>query len=191
MTNQSQEAMGRTVEQAKDKLSPFALHLLEGEKRFRLHQFFGEGGGAGFFWTPTSIHIPYGLPAIEHEIAHMVELENEQRCLLPDWGLSNFAPKIGQEIQPKLLIAALSREDRVRAIQSLMCDKGYPSILDNSIWAEWAQMMIPFGRFKSMQDAREWSAHVRASTIQRWSLDRIEHEWKRRLALIQDRMETA
>ena len=28
---------------------------------------------------------------VEHEIAHMVEMSNLQRCLLPDWGLISLA----------------------------------------------------------------------------------------------------
>ena len=89
-----------------DKLSPLVHSLLSMDQRVRLYPLFGDvDGEKGFFITRQHIYIPYVLPLIEHDIAHLLELTNSRRWTLPDWGMPRFDE---DDIKPTALFAALS-----------------------------------------------------------------------------------
>lgn len=108
------------------QLTGLPLHLLELEPRLRVFGFADEPQeniGENYAYIPRKdlILFPVGLPAVEHEIAHMVEMVDLKRVILPDWGLAsslNSSAWKNEPIKMSMLIAAASREARVRAIQT-------------------------------------------------------------------------
>lgn len=187
-----------TPEQLPDRLTSFVFHLLSMDNRIRLYPMFGEvDPNKGFFLTKEHIYIPYLLPTIEHDVAHLLEMRNPQRWTMPDLGMSRFED---EEYKPSKMFAAFSREVRTRAIQTHMMrfetqqqklDSTAYSQLNNPYWVDIARKCLPFGRFKSIEDVHNYNADLRARTHKRWCLDRIEHTWKIRLSHIQNYMETA
>jgi hypothetical protein len=148
----------------------------------------------GFFVTKSNIFIPYVLPKVEHDIAHMVELRNPKRWTMADWGMPRFDDR---NIKPGPFFAALSREARTRAIQLYLEPEAVGNEehttfnqLANPYWRDMAKSLLPFGRFQSMKDVECWVGDLRERTYRAWSLDRIVHEWTVRLNHIQNWMET-
>lgn len=186
----------KTYSEIESHLSLFVKELVQSESRFRFHDvgndFFNDK--KFFVVTKEIIHCPIFMPAIEHEIAHAVEMRDCSRWLLPDWGMTNFT-----EPSPKAMFAAMAREIRVRAIQLHMLPESehnnknstLVNILNNDwAWGHWARTMTPFGRFKNYQDVWTWANDLRERTFKSWSQDRIAHEWKIRLTHMQNWMET-
>lgn len=131
----------------------------------------------------------------DHDLAHMVEMNNFHRLLKPDWGMKTFSDNSPSNSE---FFAALSREIRVRAISLVLRrieknhkrgDTSY-DIFGNSYWEEGAKLRVPFGRFKTFKDVQEWAEHLRDRTLSHWNLDRIESEWFRRMDFISNWMET-
>lgn len=185
----------RKVEDLKN-ISDFTRSILTADPRIRFRSLVEHDNYKFFYVTKEYIHIPCDLPAVEHEIAHAVEMKNKDRWLLPDWGLS-FGNKWENKLTPGKMFAAMAREIRVRAIQLRMMPEEFNNshstalnILNNPAWNDWAKMMTPFGRFKSYGDVRDWSNDLRDRTYNAWSIDRIAHEWKIRLIHMQEYMET-
>jgi hypothetical protein len=187
------------LEEISDKFSPFVQSCLQTEPRFR---FTGVGNAVFddqqiFVVTKDVIYMPTDLPTTEHEIAHAVEMTDQKRWLLPDWGL-RFGKDWNQKLTPSKMFASMSREIRVRAIQLHMVpgelNNKYSSmvnILNNQhAWGSWAKKYTPFGRFKNAQDVKDWVDDLREKTYNAWSLERIKHEWKIRLTHMQEYMET-
>lgn len=181
-----------------DKFSPFVNSLLSMDKRIRLCPLFGDvEEDKGFFITKKHIYIPYSLPKVEHDLAHLVEMNAPRRWTMPDWGL----PRFEKDVMPAgQVFAALSRECRTRAIQLHM--ETFPSEeakfkstswsqLNNFYWADLVKSVLPFGRFKNYRDVEDWNAMLRERTFKAWSLERIRHAWEVRLNHIQHWMETA
>jgi hypothetical protein len=192
-----------TLEQVRDKLGPFVLELIRGESRFTFH---GIGNHVFndekfFVVTKKTIHLPYGLPSVEHEIAHAVEMKDQKRWLLPDWGLAfkRFS-KEEHLLTPRMMFVAMAREIRVRAIGLHMLSEkeqtntqstSYNILNNQHAWGAWARRMVPFGRFKTYQDVDAWANDLREKTFNAWCKDRIIHEWRIRLNHIQNWMETS
>lgn len=180
----------------KDRFDPFVMSLLNVDSRIRVCPFYGDvEENKGFFVTKQHIFIPYELPKIEHDIAHLLELKNSKRWTMVDWGMPRFD---ADYIKPRPFFAALSREIRTRAIQLYMEPKAYGDMksttfnqLANPYWYGMAEKLLPFGRFNSMQDVESWLGHVRECTYSAWCKDRIVHEWNIRLDHIRNWMETA
>jgi hypothetical protein len=196
MTTQTKKSNGHTLEEA--KLPPFVFSLFENEPRMRFHgNLEGLDDMKFFFVTKQHIHIPYGFPMIEHEIAHAVEMTNEKRWLLPDWGLG-FGGGWEKKMTASKMFASMAREIRVRAIQIHMSpdhlnhkDSTLVNICNNEhAWGAWAKEFTPYGRFKNAQDVRAWADDLREKTYNAWSLDRIKSEWTTRLTHMQNWMET-
>ena len=94
---------------------PLVHELLGMDERIRMNPLFGDvDPEKGFFVTKNSIHIPFELPAIQHDIAHLLELTNCKRWVMADWGMPRFD---GPNISARRVFSALSREIRTRAIQ--------------------------------------------------------------------------
>lgn len=163
-----------------------------------------------YYVANDKIFISYNLLAIrlEHQIAHMVEMQDLQRCLLPNWGfkrLDGGAPFECRIEDSKLIFSkkervkliaskehlyrALARETRVRSIEKLMGNVSHP-ILDNPIWNEMVKYNFPFGKFESLNDVKYWLDSITESTSKIWNLDRIEFEWKIRIDFISNFLES-
>jgi hypothetical protein len=189
-----------TLEEVMTSVNPvrkFTHHLLGMDSRIRLHAFVDDLDDEKFFFIGKQyIHIPYVFPPVEHEIAHMVEMKNKKRWTEPDLGMATFTDL--DRVKPASFFAGLAREIRARAIQLHMMpeemgNKGGTiyNILNNQItWGDYADRYSPFGRFKSYKDVETWALDMRERTYKAWSLDRIEHEWKIRLAHISNHMES-
>lgn len=178
-------------------LTGFGLSLFEMDSRIWVYGIFGgadKNEDMGYIPSKDRLLFPCGLPTATHEIAHMVEMKNLNRCLLPDWGMippsksgdySKWQSKAG-------FFAALSREIRVRAIERHMVGPRdtIVNILNNSTWKDMSGERLPFGRFDSMKTLSAWIDNLHQRTYNAWSLDRIRHEWTVRLDHIRHWMET-
>jgi hypothetical protein len=141
----------------------------------------------GYIPRKDMICIPIGLPSADHEIAHMVEMNNPKRWTLPDWGMPH--PAVGYKAN-KNFFQALSREIRVRAIQAHITGKSNPHFPKNHCgWEHEIAPRLHFGRFKCPQDVFDWASGMWQKTHNAWSLDRIRHEWEIRLNHIRNWME--
>lgn len=162
--------------------------------------------------TKDRIAIPgFSIPEFEHEIAHFVEMNNFQRLLLPDFGMESFVGN--KEPRGAKLFAAVSREIRVRTIAVIIKDRfSNPpysfteSIINHPAWGDWMKQSLPFGKFdifpntgclklldtpdKESNKLVQWIETLYQTTLKKWNLQRIEHEWKVRLEFIQNWMET-
>lgn len=148
-----------------------------------------------YYPTKTYLHTTWDLPSIEHEIAHMVEV-SESRILIPDWGFRFYTDIYPANTKGKTttaaLVAAMSRETRVRAIQRLI-DGGnaeQSSLAQNFMWLDALQARLPFGRFKNRKDIIDWIEDMHLKTYVNWNIDRIEVEWNRKVDILLDWMET-
>lgn len=168
----------------KDK---FVLELLNYSGRVRLTKSFVFE--EDIFYVPTKevIFMPCTFPTIEHEICHMIEMKDYDRCLKVDWGLALPQKSVYSE-KPNRIISAAVREIRVRAINSIFskCTK----ISSNIVWADAVKEMLPYGKFKTIQDFFDWEEDLHNKTVQAWNKDRIEAEWKNKLDYIHNWMET-
>lgn len=182
----------------KDKLSGFALHLFEMDPRIRVFPFFDEvqdvlGEPFGYLPRKDSILFPIVLPHVNHEIAHMVEMNDLSRVLRPDWGLASAANSEhwkNDTVSPPPFFAAAAREIRVRSIQEFLSTTKSRELHCHPTWGYEIQKRLPFGRFNSMKDFQNWERDLQARTIMAWSIDRIEYEWIRRLRHVQNWMES-
>jgi hypothetical protein len=168
----------------------FALSLLEMDARIRTYHIYQDTGDIkGYCPTKKFLYFPVGLPTAEHEIAHMVEIQNTARLTRQDWGMTNTPL---EQKSSRQLFAALVREIKVRTIQLRMTpgSKTCEDIFNNSYWKDEARKRVPFGRFKSWENVTDWAESLRVKTYRAWSLDRIRHEWEIRLNHIRDWMET-
>jgi hypothetical protein len=194
-------------------LKPFVHRLFSMDNRIRLYPFVTDlEPDKAFFVKKEGIFIPYAIPAPEHEIAHMCEMQDQSRWLLPDWGLA-FPQESAEKSKckdpavkffdryksPKIFFAAMAREIRVRGIQLHMepeeidkKDSTVFHILNNQF--AWGGSVLkghlPFGRFRIAKDVEDWAADLRDKTYKAWNLPRIEHEWGVRLTHMQNWMET-
>lgn len=196
MVTPKPEQRGCCPGDVKGRFDPFVTSLLNVEPRIRVCPLYGDvEEDKGFFVTKDHIFIPYELPKVEHDIAHLLELKNSKRWTLPDWGMPRFDR---DNIKPGSFFAALSREIRTRAIQLHMEPKAMGNENDttynqlaNPYWYDMTKKLLPFGRFKSMKDVECWLGHQRECTYKAWCLDRIVHEWNVRLDYIRNWMETS
>lgn len=181
-------------------LTGLPFHLLELEPRLRVFEFADEPQeniGENYAYIPRKdvILFPVALPAAEHEIAHMVEMSNINRIILPDWGIaSHLNTKWDvKDIKMSSLIAAASREARVRAIQSHFSGFPHYPMWKHPVWGHDVEDRLkkePFRRLKSFQDYKDWIDDLQMKTFNAWSPERIESEWIKRLNFIRDWMET-
>jgi hypothetical protein len=149
-------------------------------------------------YLPTKDYLYFTVVIrIEHQIAHLLEMNNLDRCVQMDYGFENFSKIIYSHTppKPKPLFAALSREIRVGSIQSYF--KSNPQlhqenqeVLLNDFWKNFVKSSLPFGRFNSLQDVIEWGEHLKSQTYKAWSVDRIHHEWSIKLNHLRNWMET-
>lgn len=187
-----------------NQLAGLPLHLLEMEPRIRVFGFADEPQeniGENYTYIPRKdvILFSMGLPTAEHEIAHMVEMSDINRVTLPDWGLASTLNsdvwKNERTIKMSTVIAAASRETRVRAIQAHLLPSSikYRPMSSHHYWGDEVGDRFKkesFGRFKSPQDYKNWIDDLEMKTFMAWSPERIENEWIKRLNYIQNWMET-
>lgn len=184
--NLNRDNIGVLMEHDDSKYSPdmlkFALHLLSKSDRIKLVTIGDEDEGVGYIPKKNNIIIGVAL-RFRHEVAHLVEISHS-RLTLPDFGLP-LTPS-----SKKGIFSGLARETRVRAIQSHMQDKKI-SILDNKYWVDSIKKNLPFGKFNSFNEVKDWIDVMHQTIYDAWSLDRIEHEWISRMNYLHEWMETS
>lgn len=142
--------------------------------------------GIAYWVTKENIFTYFSLPRISHEIAHLLEMKNSKRWVLPDFGIK--FPFNHTHKNKSIFFTALARETRVIAIESVLSSNS-KSILDNSSW-KIDKRYLPFGRFNKKSDLKDWIIDLHTKTVNAWSHDRIYHEWAIRLDYIKNWMET-
>lgn len=180
------------------RFNSFLCALLNMEPRIRLYPLHGDvDRDCGFIVKHDHIYIPWKQPAVEHEIAHLVELTNSKRWTMTDWGMPRF--ETGDISAPRVF-SALCRETRVRALQRhMMSFKNEQELHDSWVWDQcnnpyWEEMVrrnLPFGRFRDYQDVQMWIRDLHEKVYNAWSQDRILHEWSIRIDHFRNWMETA
>jgi hypothetical protein len=146
----------------------------------------------GYLPTKDCLYLATSMPCIAHEIAHMVEA-NENKVLLPDWGLPLF--KKWHRIKTASIVSAMARETRVRAIQlhveNAQGKESDRSLADNPVWIDNMLLpRLPYGRFKTRKDIEEWVDDIHVKTYCAWDFDRVEVEWNKRTNTLLNWMET-
>jgi hypothetical protein len=134
--------------------------------------------GAYYIPTKKAIFIP-GIFIIRpaHEIAHMVEMNDINRCVKPDWGMT-----LKHNVNPRLYFSSLAREVRTRAIESIISDEKFTlgstsfNIFNNPSWRYDMRNNLPFGRFKKENEVQDWVDDIRDRVLKSWSKDRIVNE---------------
>lgn len=133
------------------------------------------------------------LPALSHEISHMVEAPID-RITKPDWGISLDYNII--QWGSRKLFAALAREIRVRTIEQWLeleispPDRLHTRIFSNYIWSGELRKRLPFGEFRTYEDVVEWGNDIHKDTVRNWSFGRILTEWNKRTDILNNWMET-
>lgn len=141
----------------------------------------------------NKINIAYNIPFVRigHQIAHMVEINDLKKCLLPNWGFKTF-----QSFTPSKehIFRAIARETRVRAIEKIIySDYLAPIDLFNDInfyWKDLVKNILPYGKFNSLEEVKDWCQSIEYSTLNIWSLDKIEYDWKIRIDYISNHLES-
>ncbi len=124
--------------------------------------------------------------ALHHQVSHMIEMQNLNRCLKDDWGLSFFMKEFSKEQR----IIAFVRECRVRAIEAVLQNKTLDeTIYHHPLLDRDLNRIIPFKKFKTEKEFREWHSHIFETTYKKYSYDRIEHDWKKRIDFIANHIE--
>lgn len=134
------------------KLSNFAVHLLSLDKRIEL---FDVAGDMSDFFTNTAyivnknnILFAAQIPYASHEIAHMVEMSDFNRCLKSDWGFQDWSSeKVINNTPDNTFFKGIVRELKVRGIQRRIDNTknfSYNNLL-NLI-----EPRIPYGKFNKV-----------------------------------------
>jgi hypothetical protein len=188
-------------------ISPLAYELLSMDKHsFVFNELAINYGDHAFFIDNVNgkIHCPFMLPCVEHEIAHIVEMNDLSRICLPDWGMGKIHDGVHKlKTNPKFFFAAVAREIRVRNIQKIISgddlnmrvgskkDNAYAAVIKNSYsWIDPAAKFIPFGRFRTMDEFYDWTIHLAETTLKNYSIERIRHEWDVKLNIMREYMYT-
>ena len=184
-----------TPAKLKNKLSlnDFVFHLLSLDDRIAFSDHperltgksdFGLGVSKQYILFPT-----FGLVPPDHELAHFVEMQNKKRWLLPDLGMK-IRPLLKDKVSPTFLFATLARETRVDTLAFFFVGKRRRSFIARDKVAPIVEKALPFGRFRDLADVIQWEETIVSHTLRDWSKDRIEHEWKMRIAFFREYMDT-
>ncbi len=87
-----------------------------------------------------------------------------------------------------------STEIKVRAIQCRLEERKInnfaTTILGHVFWGTTAELLLPFAKFQTLNHLEEWIDNLAKSTYNRWTEDKIEFEFKKRLDYWRDWTET-
>lgn len=162
--------------------------------------------------TKNEINIGYcnGFIRLEHEIAHILEVKDNNKLLKPDFGFSLFDYK-DNKIRSKKdrnlpyfshigfnhFIVGVAVESRVLAIESIIT--GNPLSQDiltkgrlyNEMWAFICKELVKTQtKFKNTQDVSDWSIHIIKKTMENWNQDKVMHVWNQKMNYVFDWMES-
>ncbi len=142
------------------------------------------------------IYIPGGLISPVHEIAHIIEMNDNNRIVMNDFGMKDQKPSSSANYW----LPALAREARVRMIQMMMLDDhphqnaktmGTINPLNNVGWLGVTNKIIGTGKFKNLDDVIDWVEVIQRTTLRTWNMDRIYHVWQEKVEFIENYFETS
>lgn len=151
------------------KLNKFEQSLVEMDDRINVYDgLFGDHGikgldDYGYIPRKNEIFITGVFPTLSHEIAHIVEINDKNRLLKDDFGMSVlFAEKLFKS-NAKYSFAAFARETRVEAIQSVIDNSEkntFERLTSNPIWNGAVKSNVPFGKFNNFKQVEEWVSDI-------------------------------
>lgn len=149
-----------------------------------------------FVPTKQALYVSNGLPSLSHEISHWLEMMDESRWNLIDWGQGTRTYIASMHRNSPIAIRRCFRfairELRVRSIELYFRSEKIVDTSDDCFdrFIRMIQGLVPFGRFKTKDDVKTWGHHIINSTFSAWSEERIRHEFDLRLASLRNWMET-
>lgn len=182
------------------KDNKFIYELLSKESRIILKDKLWNHDGTINAYVPSkqSIIIACRIPPIEHEIAHIVEMNDISRLLQIDFGMPFIGPKADLFYNKKsAYIAGCARETRVRAIQSIIENKDdYDSFMEqplNNVMYNLADRFFDNTydletRFKNTEEFIDWLRTIRIKTMNDWNKDRVVESWNIRMDYLKSNM---
>jgi len=160
---------------------------------------------ANAYYIPTKsrIFIPSGGTfSIPASLAHILERKNSKITEV-DYGFkvhneTNKERGIVSiyEASSKNYFIALARESHVCAIEPVITgEELHPDFLKygrlrNSGWEDICKKHLNYSKFKTINEVREWSAHIMLKTYQSWNQDKVMHVWKEKVDYIRNWMES-
>lgn len=181
------------------KDNKFSYELISKEPRIKLKNKLWNDDKTVNAYIPSkdNIIIAYKIPPIEHEIAHIVEMNDYNRLVITDFDMPFRGPKASLFYNKKsVYITSCARETRVRAIQSIIEGKeDYDSFTAQPLNNAMLKLTSKFfdntddTRFKSSADFVDWLQNIRMRTMNLWDKDRVVFEWNKRIEFIQNWME--
>lgn len=182
------------------KDNKFIYELLSKESRIILKDKLWNKDSTINAYIPSkdSIVIACRIPPIEHEIAHIVEMNDLSRLLKVDFDMPFIGPKADLFYMKKsAYIAGCARETRVRAIQSIIEDNDdYDSFMEqplNNVMYNLANRFFDQSydfetRFKDTDEFIDWLRNIRIKTMNDWNKDRVVESWNIRMEYLKSWM---
>lgn len=147
-------------------------------------------------WTYTSYHptkdginlCTSKLLKLSHELAHMLEIRDNDRLLQLDYGIKRYVP-----LTTEGQLMALAREARVRGIQTRLVHIAFNHLrmlYHRSGPVIFFRVGSKFGKFNSLREVEDWSFAITDSAYNKWSEDKILHVWSQKADFINHWLET-
>lgn len=139
--------------------------------------------------TKDGLHI-YTSQVIKlsHELAHMVEVSDNNRLIQPDYGMKTYFPstRTGQ-------LQAVAREARARGIQTRLIEKAYGNcqMLAHRTADALIQPPGQAGKFKDGQEIIGWSAGITMTAYEYWDINKIMKAWDEKAKILNDWMNSS
>lgn len=181
------------------KDNKFIYELLSKEPRIKLKDKLWNQDGSINAYVPSKdcIIIACKIPPIEHEIAHIVEMNDMSRLLKTDFDMPFVGPKSDLFYNKKsAYIAGCARETRVRAIQSIIEGKeSYDNFIEqplNNIMWNLSDKFFPnntlYTKFNNSSQFKDWLINLRIKTMNNWNKEKVVFQWNNRIEFIKNWM---
>ncbi len=121
------------------------------------------------------------LIKLSHELAHLIEVKDNRRLVLPDYGMPTYFPKT-----TKGQLQAIAREARVRGIQTRLIEIAFGRyhLLVHQLSHTYLQPFAANHKFGTTQAVVDWSTSIMERAYQDWTQDKILHDWSHKAEFI-------
>ena len=123
---------------------------------------------------------------LSHEIAHMVEVKNNEKLIQNDFGIPTYFPKT-----QKGKLQAIARESRTRGIQTRLVENAFGNCQLLKFKKLPLDIVSANGKFKNYLDALDWSTTICNSAYKFWTTEKIIDIWEEKSIIINNFLETA
>lgn len=142
----------------------------------------------GYHPTKDGINIHTSkLIKLSHELAHILEIKDNERLLQLDYGIKKYLPTT-----PKGQLQAIAREARTKGIQTLLVEIAFNHF--NMLYHRHAYLFNRdggnIGKFSSNQEILDWSFGITKTAYENWSEDKILYIWNQKAEFINHWLET-